>query len=25
MGDNPRRFQEHPMKIVGAVEFTRIC
>jgi len=25
MGDNPRRFQDHPMKTVGGVVFTRIC
>jgi len=25
MGDNHRRFQDHPMKTVGGVVFTRIC
>jgi len=25
MGDNPRRFQDHPLKTVGGVVFTRIC
>ena len=25
MGDNPRRFQYHPLKTVGGVGFTRIC
>jgi len=25
MGDNPRRFQDHPLKAVGGVVFTRIC
>ena len=25
MGDNPRMFQDHPLKSVGEVVFTRIC
>jgi len=25
MGDNPRRFQDHPLKTVGGAVFTRIC
>ena len=25
MGDNPRRFQDHPLKTVGGVVFTRNC
>jgi len=25
MGDNPRRFQDNPLKNVGGVVFTRIC
>ena len=25
MDDNPRRFQDHPMKTVADVVFTRIC
>ena len=25
MADNPRRFQDHPLKTVGGVVFTRTC
>jgi len=25
MGDNSRWFQDHPLKTVGGIEFTRIC
>jgi len=25
MDDNPRRFQDHPLKTLGAAVFTRIC
>jgi len=25
MGDNPSRFQDHPLKTVGGTVFTRIC